>query len=248
MNKKNIQNIAWAALYTIWTVGAFMFTSLVLVGLPVYYLAGQNIQAWLETPLGTLTLAAFIYAATAVIAISPLIIRRLPKDDIRNKLGLSEKPTLSMVQWAAITWGLYFVATIIVTGILYFINLPGVNLEQKQNIGLENLSGGFGYVAAFLLLVVVAPFFEELLFRGYLFGQIRERNGFWLSAIVTSLAFGALHGQLNVGIDTFILSLFICYLRERFHSIWPGVFVHAFKNGLAYVILFILPLYGFSLV
>lgn len=248
MNKKSVQNILRAVLYAVWAVGVFLFTSIILVGLPLYYFANQSVRTWFETPLGTLALAAIVYIVAAAIVISPFVIRRLSWTEIRKKLGLFKRFGLSMLSWAVFAWGLYFISTIIVTAILYSINLPGVNLEQKQNIGFENLSGGLEYVVAFLLLVVVAPVFEELLFRGYLFGRIRERNGFWFSAVLTSLAFAVLHGQVNVGIDVFILSLFLCYLREKFDSVLPGVLVHAFKNGLAYILLFILPLYGVQLV
>lgn len=248
MNKKSIQNIAWAFLYAIWTAGAFLFVSVILVGLPLAYFASESVYKWFETPVGTLALAAIVYIVSAAIVISPFVVRRLPWGEIRKKLGIWKQFRLPMIPWAVFIWGLYFISTIIVTGILYTVHIPGLNLDQKQEIGFDHISGGFEYAIAFLLLVVIAPVFEELLFRGYLFGRIRERKGFWFSAILTSLTFAALHGQLNVGIDVFILSLFLCYLREKFQAIWPGVLVHALKNGLAYALLFILPLYGIRLV
>lgn len=244
MNKKSIQDIGWAVLYAIWAAGVFVFTSVVLVGLPLAYFASDSVYKWFETSVGTLALAAIIYVVSAALVISPFVLRRLPWAEIRKRLGISKPFRLPMLPWAIFMWGLYFLLTIAVTAILYFVSIPGLDLEQQQNIGFSNLSGGLEYVAAFLLLVVIAPVFEELLFRGYLFGRIREKNGFWLSAILTSLTFAALHGQLNVGIDVFILSIFLCYLREKFDAIWPGILVHAFKNGLAYMLLFLLPLYG----
>lgn len=247
MNKKSIQNIAWSVLYAIWTVGAFIFTSVVLVGLPLYFFASNSLYQWLGTPLGLLLLQAIVYIASVAVLLSPLIIRRVSWAEIRRKLGVFERFRPQMISWAVFSWGLYFIATITVTALLYTLNIPGLNLEQAQNVGFSNLSGGFEYVAAFVLLVVIAPFFEELLFRGYLFGSARKKTGFWFSAVLTSLAFAALHGQVNVAIDVFILSLFLCYLRERFDSIWAGVLVHSLKNGLAYMILFLLPLYGIHL-
>lgn len=235
-------------MYALWAGGIFLFTSVVIVGLPLYFFAPNSLYSWLETPLGSLALGAFVYVVSAAIVISPFLLKRLSWTEVRRRLGLLKSFRLPMLPWAVYVWGLYFLATILVTAALYVIDIPGVDLEQKQEIGFSNLAGGFEYIVAFLLLVVIAPLFEELLFRGYLFGRIRTKNGFWLSAIVTSLTFAALHGQVNVGIDVFILSLFLCYLRERFDSVWPGVLVHAFKNGLAYIILFLLPLYGVQLV
>lgn len=247
MNKKSVQNVGWLVLYIIWTVGAFLFTTVVLVGLPLAYLVSDSVYAWFETPVGSLALGAIVYIVSVTLVILPFVIRRLPWAEIRKKLGIFKRFTASMIPWAFFAWGLYFIATIFVTGILYMLPTEGLNLTQQQDVGFSNLSGGVQYIAAFLLLVVIAPLFEELLFRGFLFGRMREKSGFFLSAILTSLTFAVLHGQWNVGIDVFILSLFLCYLRERFQSIWPGVLVHAFKNSLAYTLLFILPLYGIKL-
>lgn len=132
--------------------------------------------------------------------------------------------------------------------VLYSLNLSGIDLQEKQNVGFNELSSSVDYMLAFITLVVLAPVFEEAMFRGFLFGQLRKRHGFWVSAIVTSLAFAVVHFQFNVGVDVLILSLFLCYLRERFQSIWPSIMLHALKNGIAYTLLFILPLLGFNLI
>lgn len=248
MNKKSVQNIVWAVSYALWTVGVFLLVSQVIIGLPLRFFADSRLYEWLGTPVGTLALSVVVYVLSAALVMAPFLLRRVPWGTIRRNLGVARPFRLPMVPWAVFVWGLYFIATIIVTGILYIIRLPGLNLTETQNIGFTTLSGGFEYAIAFLLLVIIAPVFEELVFRGYLFGRIRSRSGYWLSAGLTSLTFAALHGQLNVGIDVFILSLFLCYLREKFDSIWPGILVHSFKNGLAYTLLFLLPLYGIQLV
>ena len=94
--------------------------------------------------------------------------------------------------------------------------------------------------------MVLPPIAEELLFRGYLFGRLREQFGFWFTTLIVSIAFGFVHFQWNVGIDTAVLSVFLCYLRERTGSIWASMILHAIKNGFAYFLLFIAPLIGIS--
>jgi membrane protease YdiL (CAAX protease family) len=54
--------------------------------------------------------------------------------------------------------------------------------------------------------------------------------------------FGAVHGQWNVAIDVFSLSLIMCGLREITGNIWAGALLHMLKNGLAFYILFINPM------
>lgn len=247
MNKKRIQNFGWSLLYSIWVGGTFVFVSVVVIGLPINYFASDAVYNWLMTSMGSLVLAAVVYLVTTAIVFSSFLIRRMPLAEVKSRLGLSKPFEARMVAWALFIWGLYFLTSVAVTALLYGLNIHGLQLDQKQDIGFSQLNTVLEYGAAFVLLVIIAPFFEELLFRGYLFGAMRHKIGFVASALLTSFTFALMHSQLNVGIDVFILSLFLCYLREKFESIWPGVLVHAFKNGLAYVILFILPLYGISL-
>ncbi len=246
MSKKSIQKVAVAFGYAAWTATAFLTAGLA-VSIPLEQFASQQLIDWLSTALGSLTLAAVIYALAALLVALPLFLRRVPWREILGKLAISRRFKGKMFAWALYGWLLYFLTSAAAALVLSLINLPGVNLQQQQEVGFQNLANGFEYIAAFVALVVVAPIFEETIFRGYLFGRIRQRSGFWLSAIVTSLTFALLHGQVNVGIDVFILSMFLSMLRERFDSIWPGVMVHALKNGLAYTFLFILPLFGVKL-
>lgn len=232
--------------YAFWAATAFLAAGLA-VSIPLEQFASQQLIDWLSAPLGSLTLAAVIYVLAALLVVMPFFLRRVPWREILGRLAISRRFKGKMLAWALYAWGMYFLTSVMVAFVLSFVNLPGLNLQQQQQVGFQNLANGFEYVAAFVALVVVAPVFEEVIFRGFLFGRIRERSGFWPSAILTSLTFAALHGQVNVGIDVFILSMFLCFLREKFDSIWPGVMVHALKNGLAYTLLFILPLYGIKL-
>jgi membrane protease YdiL (CAAX protease family) len=118
---------------------------------------------------------------------------------------------------------------------------PQVDLQQSQEIGFQNLSGYSQYLLAFITLVIVAPIAEEVLFRGYLYGKLRKHAPIWLGALITSALFAVAHGQWNVAVDTFALSLVMCSLREITGSIWAGTLLHMMKNGLAFYFLFINP-------
>jgi membrane protease YdiL (CAAX protease family) len=122
-------------------------------------------------------------------------------------------------------------------------SMPGLDLDQKQDVGFNNITDLIGLLAAFVALVVMAPVAEELIFRGYLFGNIRPLIGVTASVIVTSALFGLVHGQWNVGIDVAILSVFLCMLRVKTGSVWAGIFLHMAKNGLAYSFLFLAPFF-----
>lgn len=249
MNKKIIQNSVIAIGYCLWAAGAVMFVSLGIASPLIEYVLSDSVIGWLTSPLGALVLSAFIYMLATVIVVLPLKLSHAKAWRwVGEQLAMSRSFRLQTVPWAVFVWGVYMIVSVAVMLVLSSLTLPGLDLEQVQHVGFDNLSGVVEYTAAFLALVVFAPLFEEIIFRGYLFGRLRRLNGFWVSAVFTSLTFGLLHMQFNVGVDVFVLSIFLCFLREKFDSIWPGVLVHALKNSLAYTLLFILPLYGVKLV
>jgi len=119
--------------------------------------------------------------------------------------------------------------------------LPGFDVNQIQNTGFNQLSERYQYVLAFATLVVIAPVAEELLFRGYLYGKLKKFVPLWVAVLFTSLLFGVIHGEWNVMIDTFALSIILCILRELTGNIWSSILLHMLKNGIAFFILFIYP-------
>jgi membrane protease YdiL (CAAX protease family) len=129
----------------------------------------------------------------------------------------------------------YFVLSIMVRYLVgSLINVP----EEVQDVGFANPTGP-ELVLVFLMLVVLVPFAEEMLFRGFLFKGVRSAFSFPVTAIVVSILFAVAHGQLDVGLDVFALSLVLCYLREKTDSLWPGILLHALKNSIAFLLLFV---------
>jgi membrane protease YdiL (CAAX protease family) len=110
--------------------------------------------------------------------------------------------------------------------------------DEVQNVGFSDPTGP-ELILVFLMLVVLVPFAEEALFRGFLFKGVRSAFSFPVTAIVVSVLFAVAHGQLDVGLDVFALSLVLCYLRERTGSLWPGIVLHSLKNSVAFLLLFV---------
>lgn len=133
----------------------------------------------------------------------------------------------------------YLVLTVAITAIASQI-IPGFDIGQEQNVGFNALFSSTDLMLAFTSLVVVAPLVEELLFRGYLYGALRKRQvPVWLVWLLVSALFGLAHGQWNVGLNVFALSLVMCAFRHYTGSIWAGVILHMTKNGIAFYFLYI---------
>ncbi len=203
-------------------------------------LSGIGVPLKLINPAVLQTIfAALVYIFTLVIVLgAPWLIRKSRTN--QQELGVGRLPSWLDIGLAPAGFIVYLLVTAIITTLATSF-IPGFDAAQTQETGFANLSYRYEYILAFVTLVIIAPLAEEILFRGYLFGKLRKYLPTWVSILVTSLLFGLIHGQWNVGVDVFALSLVLCTLREITGSIWAGVLLHMMKNALAYYLLFINP-------
>jgi membrane protease YdiL (CAAX protease family) len=73
--------------------------------------------------------------------------------------------------------------------------------------------------------------FEELAFRGVVQGRFLLLFGRPNHLALTATAFAFAHGVTPALPLHFGIGLYLCFLRERAGSLWPGVLLHAVYNG-----------------
>jgi membrane protease YdiL (CAAX protease family) len=91
------------------------------------------------------------------------------------------------------------------------------------------------FVANFVVVAVVAPIVEELLFRGIGF-HLLERFGRWPAIVTVGLSFGLYHGLVNALPVLALFGMGLAWLRARTNSVYPGILVHAAFNGVALIV------------
>jgi len=228
--------------FTLWTITAVFGIGSIIGGIVFYGgMAQLGIEIDQKSALLQLLLSVTIYTiGMMVLLIEPYAVRRMAMQQVRTLIGLARRPILKDIGYGLIAWGAYMALTVVGTLIIKSLT-PGVDLDQAQDVGFKNITDSLDIFYAFLVIVIIAPIVEEIVFRGYLYGSLRPRMPWWLAAVIVSLLFGIVHGQINLAIDTFFLSMVICYLRDRTGAIWSGIFVHSLKNALAFYILFLAP-------
>ncbi len=129
----------------------------------------------------------------------------------------------------AVWFGFYVVSAIWVTAL---------GLDERQTLPDElGVAGStLNLILVIVLITMVAPLGEELFFRGYFFGALRNWKGFWPAAIITGAVFGAIHiGSAPIGF-TVPLAFFgfgLCWLYQRTGSLYPCIALHALNNSVA---------------
>ena len=92
------------------------------------------------------------------------------------------------------------------------------------------------FAANLALFVLLAPFVEELLFRGVGQSLVRNAVGTLPAIAVVGVAFGAWHGLLYALLVLIPFGWALAALRERTNSVYPGMIVHALFNAFAITI------------
>jgi uncharacterized protein len=88
------------------------------------------------------------------------------------------------------------------------------------------------FAANIALYALVAPFVEEITFRGL--GQsLLAFLGRWPSIILVGLAFGLAHGLVEALLVLVPFGIALAWLRDRTKSVYPGMIVHGLFNGVA---------------
>lgn len=159
-------------------------------------------------------------------------------------VGFLRSPRWKDVGLAVLGFVIYFALLLTAAGLARAIF--HINLDQKQELGFDHIVGSSEKIMAFVSLVLVPPFVEETIFRGFLFTGLRKKLPLLAAAILTSLLFAGPHllesssGPLWIaGIDTFVMSLVLCYLREKTGALWSGILIHMLKNGVAFLFLYV---------
>lgn len=125
-------------------------------------------------------------------AMLPLLIRR----QLDRRLFGPAQPTGS---WSAL--GLGLAAGIVTLFIAYGVNIAlvavfGAENAVEQQLIQDALTGGFSLLLAGLLAIVVAPFVEEVVFRGVLFRSLDDRFGLVVGAVLSSAIFAFIHVEV----------------------------------------------------
>lgn len=126
-------------------------------------------------------------------------------------------------------------AGLVVDWVIALIAEPlGLSLHWTEWFDPELVWGGGVEMGLTLLeYLLFAPIFEELVFRGILFGTLRRRFSFFPAAVISASVFALAHGYGLLGLISVCASGVIwAWGYERTRSLLPGVLAHFLNNML----------------
>lgn len=142
-------------------------------------------------------------------------------------------------------WGVFFWAAMLSIGFI----LPAefiyerIQLEMSDNM-VELFSGIMKQPLGYLILGILAPITEEIVFRGALLRVLLETFGHqkrWIAIVISALIFAVIHGNVAQGTHAFIGGIALGWLYMRTRSVLPGIVLHWVNNSIAYITFNLLP-------
>ena len=94
---------------------------------------------------------------------------------------------------------------------------------------------GQGFAVQILVLGILMPTCEELVYRGLVYKRLRYTSPFWAAALYSSLVFAFTHGNLVQGLYGFIMGMMFCYVYEKYGSVKAPILAHITANILSVV-------------
>ena len=185
-------------------------------------------------------IVAFVFTAVVegAFLIAPIwfaLRTRPPGTSIRfglRSLGIRSTPWLPAVGWFAA--GIAIMLVIVYPGYALFVQLFHLQLQTNvEAITREATYAPLTVAGTLAGAVLVAPFCEEIFFRGYLFAGLLSKMPVWVATIVSALLFTLVHGDIGSAIPLLAIGLILSVLRWKTGSLWPGIALHAFNNALA---------------
>jgi membrane protease YdiL (CAAX protease family) len=240
--------IRWTPLESIGVTLFIYFGSQLLAGLVAYSAVSllgwdhERIVDWLsKDTLGLFVLSLLFYSLSVGLLV--LFLKR--RSSSLRTIGFSRKPMLKDIGYAIVTTVPYFLIFVSIVFIAKSL-VPALDIGQEQQIGFENVTT-LQLPLVFIALVVLPPIVEEIMTRGFLYTGLKNSLSYVPTVLITSGLFAIAHLQIGSGkpllwiaaIDTFVLSLMLIYLREKTGSLWAPIYLHAIKNGIAFMVLFV---------
>lgn len=132
----------------------------------------------------------------------------------------------------------------IVTLIIIFFVFRDVDLTKRLNTVSPALEGDiWASLYMFFVLVIIAPVFEEFVYRGVLMDALKPYgNGF--AIFTTGIMFGIAHANFQQLFYTMVIGICLGYIANVTDSIFSTTIIHAMVNGVSGIMILLMATNG----
>lgn len=182
------------------------------------------VNSWSENILNSIT--DFIYQYGVILIVIVVINKSFKTNgEILYREEISKKKYLAgvglMIGYIFITYGVFDI---------FLYSMPTLNDGLYEY--LEEYLLNTSYIFIFISTCIIAPIFEEILYRGVLLNGLLKKYNYKKAIIYSALIFGIAHMNLPQGVNAFFLGVIIGLAYYYTRSIYLCMAMHFINNFL----------------
>lgn len=206
------------------------------------YFIGLYTTTYSPDTLVTISVNGTVWGTILSLPLTLLVVyfRKIP---IFNRKQLSKEESFIIRGMAKEDW-VFLIKYIPFSYVLYIIGssvmayLFGAS-EATNQVAVESLFGLIPVWVMFLMIVVVAPIVEELLFRGMFLFQGDRLDTTWVRVTISAVLFGLIHNPSDIYTAyTYIgMGLMFSYAAKRTQSVESAIIYHFLNNLVGFLVI-----------
>lgn len=163
-------------------------------------------------------------SAVSALAVIPVLVWMFRKDRRQEKDANDKKIPL---------WKYVMVLGISLPFALGLNNLLAITKLTEISVGYQEVSEILyepSFSMQIICLGIIIPIMEELIFRGLIFGRMREEMPMGRAVLYSSLLFGLYHGNVVQAVYGTLCGALFAYLYEKYNSFKAPLLAHMAMN------------------
>jgi len=187
----------------------------------------------------TMVFAQFVFSLVIAITV-PIFVFLRKGISLKEYLSFKSVPSRQYSVWL-LSIALFQFSIVVLA---QFIKLDPFLDEKSMTMAFKELFKP-DYTTSFLyfIFIVLAPVFEEIVFRGFLFKGLREsKAGKWGAIITTTVLFAVIH--IFNAIPILVVGFLLGLAREKTGSIYVPIAMHMLNNSIACGLIYYIVHFG----
>lgn len=160
-----------------------------------------------------------VYMVLAFVII--VLIYKIGKKSLTSFIPLNKIAVLKVILCIPLSIGLAIFLNGIIGLLSRVFTLPGY--ESALQITSFNSES---YIIQIIAIVIIAPLFEEFVFRGIIFTELKKGFAIKNAIIIQAIFFGIYHLNITQGIYAFVLGCVMGMVVYWTNSIWASITMH----------------------
>ena len=222
---KRVKGIYFALMY----VAIYYITSVMVYG--AYYLwnlaDGRMTTVEIEKSAGDGAYALTVIASIICLWIY-MLIGRIRKISLEDAVKTKNVQSVVYIMSVFLAIGCRFLVSV-----YYELSLKSGILSKSIEDAAQfipEITGGIQLMVAIFSVVIIAPLFEEFLFRGLVMTELKKIMRPWAAITLQAIIFGAVHGVLFQSIFAFVIGIALGIVYHRTENIKVTTLCHLVFN------------------